>query len=218
VAERAPAGVEGKNPGVKGSLDIRRIPAVDNIIRLPNPNAQQPTGGFWPALKPDDLTAWQVGDPERIDMDRDGVTLSAGPGGNLLLTKKGDYKGCTLKITLSAARGTEAFLALRAHRGPDDRWRGITARVYDEKSRIHVGHVSTDFQPPTRRQAMEIVDAGTPLRIAFQINSAGATNLVAKRGVSSMDNSQTLAGRYAGAAGVFVKSGTLTIHHMDVQE
>jgi hypothetical protein len=202
---------------VKTPMDFRHIDAIAGDLRPANPNAEKPTGGFWPILRPDDLRSWRIGDPERIDMSRKGVFLPAGPSGNLLLTRRADYKKCQLSITLSATRGTEAFLALRAHRGPDG-WRGITAPVFDEGGRIHAGRQSVDFRLPDRRRAIEATDPERPLRILFRIDDQGASRLEIRKEKSSMDHAPTPAGQYVGAVGVFVKSGTLIIHAMDVHD
>jgi hypothetical protein len=163
------------------------------------------------------MRAWRVGDPQRIAMNRRGVFLSAGPGGNLLLTRRDDYRKCELSITLSATRGTEAFLAVRAHRGPDG-WRGITARVFDEGGRIRAGHQSVDFRLPDQGRAIETADPEKPLRMRFRIDDKGVSRLDIRKETSSIDNASTPAGRYAGAVGVFVKSGTVIIHDMDVRD
>jgi hypothetical protein len=198
--------------------DIRQLLAITGPFRPANPGAKQPTLGFWPGVRPDNMTAWQVGDPDRFEMDRDGVHLSAGPGGNLLLTKRGFDRSCTLSLTLSAEKGTEAFLALRAYRGPDG-WKAITARLYDEGGRIRVGHQSSDFQLPDHGTRLETVAPGKSFHIRFQIDGQDVARLVANRkDTSSMAYAKTPVGDYKGAAGVFVKSGTLVIHAMDAQE
>jgi hypothetical protein len=198
--------------------DIRQLRAIAGPFRPANPGAAQPRVGFWPIARPDDMTAWQVGDPDRIEMDRDGVSLSAGPGGNLLLTRKESFRRCKLSLTLSVQKGTEAFLALLAHRGPDG-WRAITARVYDEGGRIRAGHQSTDFQLPDQGTRLETVPLGKSFRITFEINGQHMARLVSNsKETSTMAYAKAPAGNYQGAVGVFVKSGTVVIHAMDVQE
>jgi hypothetical protein len=215
---RAGDAVERKVPTVSPPGDIRQLRAIAGRFRPANPGAGQPRLGFWPIARPDDMTAWQVGDPDRIEMDRDGVSLSAGPGGNLLLTKRETFRRCTLSITLSAKEGTEAFLALRAHRGPDG-WRAITARVYDEGGRIRAGYQSADFQLPDRGKRLETVPPGKSFRIRFQVDGRDFASLIASQNdTSSMSYAKTPVSDYRGAVGVFVKSGTLVIHAMDVQE
>ena len=115
-------------------------------------------------------------------------------------------------------KGTEAFLALRAHRGPDG-WRAITARVYDDGGRIRVGHQSTDFQRSDQGTRRETVPPGKSFRITFEINGQQVARLVSNsKETLTMAYAKTPAGDYQGAVGVFVKSGTLVIHAMDIQE
>jgi hypothetical protein len=177
-----------------------------------------PTTAFWPIAKPDDMSAWQVGDPGRLEMDRDGVTLSAGPAGNLLLTRKAFRRRCSLKLTLSAAKGTEAFLALRAHRGPDG-WKAVTARVYDEGGRIHAGYHGADFQVAGRGAPRESFEPGKAFVVRFQVDDRDVATLrVASQSATSIAHARTAVAAYEGGAGVFVKAGTLVIHTMDVQD
>ena len=168
-------------------------------------------------IRPDDMTAWQMSDPARIEMDRDGVQISAGSGGNFLMTRRDDFSSCTLKITLSASRGTEAFLALRARPGPDG-WRAITARLSDEGGRIRVGAVSNDFRPTDRGTRSETLEPGKSFRVTFQISAQHLARLIVnQKETASTSLAKDLAGDAIGAVGAFVKSGTLVIHAMDVQ-
>jgi hypothetical protein len=210
--------VEKQVPPATRPGDLRQLLPIVGTFRPANPGAEPPRMGFWPMARPDDMTAWQVGDPDRIGMDRDGVSLSAGPGGNLLLTKRESYRRCTLSMTVSAKKGTEAFLALRAHRGPDG-WTAITARVYDDEGRIRAGYQSTDFQPSERGTRPETVAIDKSFRIKFQIDGQDVAGLIVNQTTtSSITYAKTPAADYRGAVGVFVKSGTLVIHAMDVQE
>src|SRR5262249_33378305 len=96
--------VEKKVPPVSRPRALWQLRPIAGRFRPANPGAEPPRMGFWPMARPDDMTAWQVGDPDRIEMDRDGVSLSAGPGGNLLLTKRENYRRCTLSMTVSAKK------------------------------------------------------------------------------------------------------------------
>jgi serine/threonine protein kinase len=216
IPEIARAAEKPAPPAIRPG-DIRQLRAIAGPFRPSNPGAVQPRVGFWPIATPDDMTAWQVGDPDRIEMNRDGVSLSAGPGGNLLLTRKASFRKCKLSLTLSAHKGTEAFLALRAHRGPDG-WRAITARVYDDGGRIRAGNPSTDFQQPDQGTRTETVPLGKSVRIVFEINGQHMSRLVSNQETSTFAYAKTPAADYKGAVGVFVKSGTVVIHAMDVQE
>ena len=173
---------------------------------------------FWPPLAPDDIKEWRVSDPDSIEMDETGVFVSAGPNGNFLLTRRANYRGCSLTLDVSATKGTEAFLALRAHRGPDG-WRAITSRVIDEGGRIHAGGQSADFRVPERGKILMDLVPARRFHVVFQIDRAGAARLVVKQKDTSRNSYADLpAGESAGAVGVFVRSGTLIVHGLDVEE
>lgn len=55
--------------------------------------------------------------------------------------------------------------------------------------------------------------------VIFQIGATNVARLTVKQKETSSSNYATLpAGKYEGAVGIFVKSGTLTIHCMDIKE
>ncbi|MGP0066813.1 MAG: hypothetical protein ACLQGP_24885, partial [Isosphaeraceae bacterium] len=201
----------------KSPRDIRQLEVRRGVTRIPNPDGWLPRQGIWPALAADNVAAWQFGDPAHIEINHQGVFLSAGPGGNLLLTKRENYKRCTFKVTLAATKGTEAYLALRAHRREGE-WCAITARIADEGGKIRVHHPSLDFQPP---------EAGTkPLEFPleksfvfrFEINDANVAQVRINQETWKRAYTSPPASDYTGAVGLFVKSGTVVIYAMNVQE
>ncbi len=199
-------------------MDIRRVRVGPGIVRLADRKARRPFDPFWPPLATDDLKAWRIGDPEAIAMDERGVFLSAGAGGNLLLTKQEGFRSCTLTLDVSVTNGTEAFLALRAHRGPDGS-RAITSRVNEEGGHVRAGGQAADFQLVEQgKPLMDLVPARR-FHIVFKVNEANVSRLTVKqKETSSTVYANLPAGAYEGAVGVFVKSGTLIIHYMDVKE
>ena len=142
------APVVPKKADVRSARDIRQLRIHPGVEHIANPDGGQPRGGIWPALTADNIDAWQIGDPAFIEINEKALVLSAGPNGNLLLTKRDTFQTGKLVLTMAATKGTEAYLALRAHRGPDGAWRAITVRITDEAGKIRVGHPSLDFQPP----------------------------------------------------------------------
>jgi hypothetical protein len=212
-----PAPPKVKDVASKPPLDLRRIRVAAGFSRLANPKARRPSDAFWPQLAPDDFKAWRVGDPDLIEMDEEGVYVSAGPNGNLLLTKNAADRRCTLTIDVSVTKGTEAYLALRAHEGPDG-WRAITSRLIEEGGKVRAGGQSADFQLPERGKPLTDLVPARRFHIVFQIDGANVCRLTVKqKGTSSTSYANLPAGEYAGAVGVFVKSGSLIIHHMDVK-
>ena len=212
------------NPGATqrkqtpGPVDFRQLVAVANLQRLPDPNAVRPTEGFWPSLAPENLENWQIADPDHIKISADGVSLAAGPHGNFLLTRDESFRKCTLSIILSVKEGTDAFLALRARRGPQV-WRAITSRVNEESGKILAGHQSIDFhvleEGSGRKQFAP--DKSCVMKIHLDDKNVARVTVKADR-TSSVKHDGPPRVEDAGAVGVFVKSGTVVIKHLDVQE
>jgi serine/threonine protein kinase len=201
---------------VKRPRGIRQIPVRPDVERIRNPDGRLPSGGIWPTLTAENLAAWQVGDPDHIEINHKGVYLSAGPNGNLLLTKRESYKSCRLTLTVAATKGTDAFLALRVHRG-EDGWRAITAHVLDERGKVRVDHPSLDFQPPENVARSQDFAPEKTFVIKFEINDANVARVRIKE-TWPMDCTKPPASEYTGSVGLFVKSGTLIIYGMNVEE
>ncbi len=216
VAAKEP--IAKKAPPAPAPPDFRLLAAIAAPVLPRAQNLEPPRLVFWPALRPDKTTYWQVGDPDRIAMDQRGVQLSAGPGGNLLLTRQEFAGSCTMKITLQASKGTEAFLALRAHRGPEG-WKAITSRIYEKDGKIHAGFQATDFQKTEVGAKVEIAAPDASIRITFDVNPQSRAQIVTSHGkTSTASYAKTPAADYRGVAGIFVKSGTVLIHAVDIQE
>ena len=141
---------------------IRAVPTRPGVLKI----AAAMPGESWPALLPDDSRGWRAGDPSLVAADEKGVVLKAGDGGNFLITRDADYKKCSLKVELSAAPGTEAFLVLRASEVPGG-WRGVTSRIVDEGGKIRAGLQSTDFALPERGEGRLEFAPGQNFRIQF---------------------------------------------------
>jgi len=199
-------------------LGIRGITILPAITRLADPKAVQPLEGFWPSLAPDNLEEWQIADPGHITMNEDGVSVEAGPRGNILITRDGSYKKCTLSITLAARQGTDAFLVLRARRGAQG-WQAITARVYEEQGKVRAGHQSIDFQMTETGNGRKEFAPDKFFVMKFQVNDkSDARVTVMKETTSSTNHDGDPVERVDGAVGLFVKSGRIVIKTMDVQD
>jgi len=199
-------------------LDIRQVEPLPGVTRLMDPDAEQPAGGFWPPLMPANLANWLIADPVRVKMRADGVTVEAGPRRNLLITQRANYKSCSMTLTMAATKGTEAFLALRAQLGPKG-WQAVTARVYEQRGKIHVGHQSLDFQVRESGRGLVETDPGNPFVVKFQINDKNVARLAAKQRETSSDTyAHGPARDYVGAVGLFVKTGAVIIQHLDIQD
>ena len=93
-----------------------------------------------PELGPANTDGWQVGDPAAIKMTPKELMLWSRAGGNLLLTRKDNFKKCSISAALAVNDGTEAFLVMRARQGPDG-WRAVTARIIGQGGKVRVGAV-----------------------------------------------------------------------------
>jgi hypothetical protein len=198
-------------------VDIRKIDVRVGVERVPNPGDAPFRGVIWPLLTATDLQAWQLSDPDSILMSANDLSVSSGRNGNLLLTKREDYKRCTLNLTMAATKGTRAFLALRAHRGPDG-WRAITLPIIDRDGKIQVCRQSLDFELTDPAQGSQGFAPGKTFLISFAIDNASRTHISLTKAKSTTDHVRPPGSDYEGSAGVFVKSGTLIIYKMDIRE
>ena len=95
----------------------------------------------------------------------------------------------------------------------------ITSRVNEEGGHVRAGGQAADFQLVEQgKPLMDLVPARR-FHIVFKVNEANVSRLTVKqKETSSTVYANLPAGAYEGAVGVFVKSGTLIIHYMDVKE
>jgi hypothetical protein len=179
----------------------------------------RPTGDFWPELTLENSQEWRVGDPGAIKQTSKCLSLAGRPEGNFLVTRKDDYKKCSVRITLALAEGTEAYLALRAHQEPDG-WRAVTSRVICEGNKVRAGHQSFDFQVAESGKRTEEKPASKPFLIRFLIDEQGLDRVY-------IGNKQTSSSNYAkqpavrdsvGSVGLFVKSGRVDIESLHVSD
>jgi hypothetical protein len=199
-------------------LDFRHLPIHPAVDRLVNAGREPPRGGIWPTLTADNTRSWQFGDPDLIEINGKALALSAGPNGNLLVTRRDDYVSGTLTINMTATKGTEAFLALRAHPGPDG-WQAITLRVKEEGGKVRVDHPSLDFQPPKDGAKAMDFDLGRAVSLKFEIHGDDNVARVAIRQEKWELSCKTRpASEYAGSIGLFVKTGTIRVSKLNVQE
>jgi serine/threonine protein kinase len=200
-------------------VDVRRINVFTGIKSLLDPNSVRPAASFWPSLAPDDFGNWQIGDPGHITMNEKGLYLEAGPHGNLLLTQDATYRKCVLTITLAAKEGTDAYLALRASRAPHV-WQAMTARVSERNGKIRVGPPATNFQTPETGAGHKEFLPGKAFGVKFEIDEKNIARVAMKgeRTASASLNGAPPANHETGAVGIFVKSGTVMIERLDIQD
>jgi formylglycine-generating enzyme required for sulfatase activity/serine/threonine protein kinase len=213
-----PAVIESKPPVPPAGVDLRRLKSRPGELRLLDKGADLPRGPFWPEIGPDNVREWRIGDPSAIKMSSQGIVLSAGPGGNFLLTRSDDFKKCSLRIEFEAGDVTEAYLALRAREGPDG-WHAVTSRIDVEKGRVHVGHQGFDFEAQESGLGRRPdYGTGTLILIGFETTAKGI-GLAHVRGVNTASANLDVgpAAGWTGAGGVFVRSGKLLIHSITVR-
>ncbi len=143
--------------------------------------------------------------------------VDAGPGGNFLLTSRSDYRKCALKVQLSASENAEAYLILRAAEGPDG-WRGVTSRIVDEGGKIHAGLQSLDFATPERGDARVEFKPKAPFRMIFSMDEANKGTVYAQLRTTTVAHEGPRHLDPAGAVGLFVRKGSVTVQSMRVDE
>jgi serine/threonine protein kinase len=175
-------------------------------------------GEFWPELSAENSQAWLAGDPGAIKLTNKGLSLEKGSAGNLLLTRRSDYTKCSMSITLAADENAEAYLALRAHLGPDG-WHAVTSRIVCEGGKVRAGFASIDFQTQERGHQIAEKPAGKTFMIRFVIDDKGADRVfINGQETSSLSNANHPVQEYVGAVGLFVKSGKVLIESLNVSE
>ena len=175
-------------------------------------------GSFWPELSVENSQAWLVGDPRAIKLTSKGLSLEKGSAGNFLLTRRSDYTKCSMSITLAAFENAEAYLALRAHQGPDG-WHAVTSRIVCEGGKVRAGFASFDFQPQERGRQIVEKPTGKTFMIRFEIDDKGADRVfVGGQETSSSPHVNQPVQEFVGSAGLFVKSGKVLIESLKVSE
>jgi hypothetical protein len=199
----------------KLAQEIRSVPTRPGVLKL----EMGPPDGFSPNLTPDDTEGWRAGDPAHISMTGRGLTVKAGTsGGNYFLTRRTDYKKCTLRVVLSATEGTEAYLVLRAAEGPDG-WRGITSRIVDEGGKIRAGWQSMDFATPERGGDPKAdFKPGADFTVRFSIDETNKATVLSQLKTSTVAHDGPRHLDPSGAAGLFVRKGSVTVKSLRVDE
>jgi hypothetical protein len=195
-----------------------RMTAPALSFTLAATDGRRPTGSFWPELSLEHSEEWTVGDPSAIKLTAKGVSLEQGPGGNFLLTRKSNWKRCTMSVTLAVTENTEAFLVLRAHRQADA-WRGITSRITGSGGKVALGGLSTDFQVKERGRRSTEKPVNKTFVVRFTIDQREASRVLLGAQEMASENFAAELGRDdAGAAGLFVRRGRVLIESLSVVE
>jgi serine/threonine protein kinase len=230
VSERVAAGSTGGS--ATSAIDRRTQALVDKppappaapaqwIIRpgAPKssaPNVNFPVSGSWPLLSPDDTNAWWLGDGGAMTFGARGLIITAGQGGNHLLTKKRDYLKSSLKLSVALSQGAELYLALHARPGTDG-WHAITLRVAEDAGKVLAGGQSVDFKASEAAQARLEWKAEQFYNVTFEDDGRGACRvLVNGKPVLPLPRAPDAANA-PGAVGLFVKSGSIVVRSIDIR-
>jgi hypothetical protein len=179
---------------------------------------RRPSGSFWPELSLEHSEEWTVGDPSAIKLTPKGVSLEQGPDGNFLLTRKSNWKRCTMSMTLAVAENTEAFLVLRAHQKAEA-WRGITSRITGSRGKVALGGLSRDFQSKEHGRRSTEKSVNKTFMMKFIIDERGASRvLLGAQETASANFPAQSDGDHTGSAGLFVKRGSVLIESLSVVE
>ncbi len=211
-------GAPKAGPGAAAqNLDFRRLAVHEGPFRLVAPDGSAP-GPFWPELGPANTDGWQIGDPAAIKMTPKELMLWSRPGGNLLLTRKNDFKKYSISVRLAVTESTEAFLALRARPGTDG-WHAVTARIIAQGGKVRTGVCSTDFKNAENAASTVENPTGKTFMMSLVMNERGATHLsVGGRETSAITSDPPAPDEPTGAAGLFIKSGKVLIESLSINE
>jgi hypothetical protein len=173
---------------------------------------------YRPTLAVDRTSEWLTGGADQVKVAADRLVLEAGEAGNFLITRRSDYGPCTLNAVVVLEEGSEAYLALRAHRGARG-WRGITSKIVTENDSVRAGFQSFNFQARERGKIHSEGRIGEPLPLRFALDQAGLARVYVgnqETSVASYENQEVL--EAPGAAGLFVKSGRVLIESLEIIE
>jgi hypothetical protein len=131
------------------------------------------------------------------------------------LSRKDDFKKCAITATVAVNEGAEAYLALRAHPGPEG-WRAVTTRIVGRGGKVRIGNGGLDFQNDERDSLLER-DSLRPFGISFVLDDRGIARVTVGGQSSSISNGDNKGLEEGGAAGVFVKSGKVLIESLNIR-
>jgi serine/threonine protein kinase len=216
VAEGPGAAKPGAGPPPQ-NLDFRRLALHPGEFRLVAPDGSAP-GPFIPELGPANTDGWQVGDPAAIKMTPKELMLWSRPGGNLLLTRKDNFKKCSISAALAVNDGTEAYLVMRARQGADG-WHAVTSRIIGQGGKVRAGAVSMDFQKSENAANTVEKPTGKAFRMNFVMNERGAAHITVNGVETSVINCDPPSpDEPTGAAGIFIKTGKILVESLMIRE
>ncbi len=193
-------------------VDPKHIQRQAGELRLLDKGETLPPGPFWPELSPENSAGWSFANPAGIKMNARELVVSAGTGGNSLLTKNQELKSCKLTIEIEATEETVAYLALRANKDGKG-WHAVTSKIEAKAGKVRVGGQGVDFEESAPMPPLEF-EFGKPIPLVFNIDDNGKVALLIRGKPTA---TAKLAGLSAGAAGVFVQAGSLRIRNLSVR-
>ena len=84
------------------------------------------------------MADWRVVGNEGWKVGPDGELVGQGPN-TALLTKRGDYRGCIVKVELASSPDIDAFFAFRENAEPGGKVIGLTARLVGSGQSVRAG-------------------------------------------------------------------------------
>lgn len=129
-----------------------------------------------------------------------------------LVTKKTDYKEVEIRVTLSATKGTVAYLAV----GLGGK-RPITSAITDDGRVIQVGNQSSHFKSPELGMGPKPIAYDEMFEILMRTSGGVGRVSIADKLVSGVTYDKN--GKpEAGAVGLVLRKGSLTIKSVEVKE
>ena len=166
---------------------------------------------------------WKASSPKLVTFKDDCLKIAAAPNGNVLLTKKTDYKRGTdlvdVIIEVAAAEGTEAFIILNAQQKAG-KWSGVTSRIHFENGKIQAGGQRSGFRQNSGRQ--QEFEAGEYFTLRLYVHEHGKdpNKALVKSSLNGNTTGHTAYEWYktnkSGALGFVVLKGALSIKKFEV--
>ena len=217
VVKELPVGSVNKPAAPIGGAFEGLRPATA-ALDLSAPKVRFPAAGFWPTLSADDSEGWRFGDPDRVRLGPKGLIVEAGPDGNCVFTSAEDFRKGTLRITLAASEGAEAYIALHATRRGNGGWRAVTSRVVEENGTVSTGGLGLDFGVEETGELSRGAKPGEMISIIVEDDGEGNRRLKVKGRQTAEIVGVPIPNHVAGGAvGLFLKSGTVVVQVLEVR-
>jgi hypothetical protein len=204
-------GAAVRNPRIEyRKIEIKEFKAV---LAPPTPLPEQPLGEFVKLFNGSDLADWRIGG-NAVWKVTDGEIVGQGPGA--LVSKRGDFRNCIVRVEVLPSPDIEAFFSFREHPDPEGRMpmKGLSSRLTGDGKVIRAGHTGIDGSKGETGAVPNDFKANEWMTIEFHVRPES---------ISTKTNGKSSGGlgfhpeRFpAGAVGLHVIKGSVRIRRFEI--